>query len=180
MRSRNRCCSRSPSSIRKGSGSMSLEAGTSHTRWTSRRIRRMAGAPARTSSFGSSRFRGRPSSPSVASTSPSSVNLSSMELLRRTPSSKRKRVRSVSARRRAQMAEFSLIATKYLSDHPVCERCGKRPSVDPHHIVPRSVAPGKILDPRNLIALCRSCHNWVMSHPKEAREHGYLKFSTDP
>jgi 5-methylcytosine-specific restriction endonuclease McrA len=53
----------------------------------------------------------------------------------------------------------------YLLGHPFCEVCGYVPDKrsvanDVHHIVPRHVDPSRILDPSNLITLCRKygCH----------------------
>lgn len=40
-------------------------------------------------------------------------------------------------------------------------------SVDVHEILARS-AGGSILDPANVLAVCRACHDWIGDHPREA------------
>ena len=43
-------------------------------------------------------------------------------------------------------------------EHPLCEKCGIRFSVDVHHIKPLKEYPELALDPDNLEALCKRCH----------------------
>lgn len=33
---------------------------------------------------------------------------------------------------------------------------------------------GSILDPNNILALCRPCHEWIGNHPEEAQECGLI------
>lgn len=40
-------------------------------------------------------------------------------------------------------------------------------SVDVHEVLARS-AGGSILDPKNVLALCRSCHEWIGNNPAAA------------
>jgi 5-methylcytosine-specific restriction endonuclease McrA len=41
-----------------------------------------------------------------------------------------------------------------------CRSCGAVGALDPAHVIPRSaVKPGPGEDPRNVIPLCRACHN---------------------
>jgi len=47
---------------------------------------------------------------------------------------------------------------QYLSNHPVCEKCGRRPSTGVHHIV-NAKANKKIETNGNYLALC-----WVPCH----------------
>lgn len=42
-----------------------------------------------------------------------------------------------------------------------------RLSVDVHEILARS-AGGSILDEKNVLAVCRRCHDWIGNHPREA------------
>lgn len=49
-------------------------------------------------------------------------------------------------------------ARAYRASHPLCEACGERLSAEVHHRTPVSVAPERVFDPSNLIALCRGCH----------------------
>ena len=41
----------------------------------------------------------------------------------------------------------------------VCERCKKVAAHDVHHKIPIAKAPDRAYDPKNLVALCRACHN---------------------
>jgi 5-methylcytosine-specific restriction endonuclease McrA len=52
---------------------------------------------------------------------------------------------------------------KYRMSHTECERCSA-PAQDVHHIVFKGMG-GRSVDDRdiNLIALCRSCHDWAHS-----------------
>lgn len=46
-----------------------------------------------------------------------------------------------------------------------------------HEPLTRSRAPGleTIVDPANSVAICRSCHMWIHSHPAHATQIGLLK-----
>lgn len=59
----------------------------------------------------------------------------------------------------------------------LCEKCSKwigaMAMFNVHHIQARS--GGGSDDLVNLAALCLDCHDWVHSHPKEARATGWLK-----
>lgn len=44
------------------------------------------------------------------------------------------------------------------ANHPLCQVCNVRPSTEVHHIVKWSDSVEGRLDPRNLIACCRPCH----------------------
>lgn len=62
---------------------------------------------------------------------------------------------------------------KFMSEHPNCEaRIATRCSLsacDVHHTKGR----GKYyLDTLSWLAVCRPCHNWIETHPKEAKELG--------
>lgn len=61
-------------------------------------------------------------------------------------------------------------------DH--CERCLQRPPVDVHELKSRARG-GSILDESNLVALCRQCHDWITTHPKQATDQGWLRNSWD-
>ena len=62
----------------------------------------------------------------------------------------------------------------------ICEVCsGLTRSIDAHHVKPRS--RGGDHDPRhparggNGLGVCRGCHEWIGSHPEQARKLGWLK-----
>lgn len=61
------------------------------------------------------------------------------------------------------------IRDRYISEHPLCERCEKHgkliPAKEVHHIIPLS--EGGTNDESNLMALCTSCHSEIT-----AREGG--------
>lgn len=52
------------------------------------------------------------------------------------------------------------------STDPVWSRCD-RDSVDVHELLARS-AGGSIVEDANVIAVCRTCHDWIGNHPQEA------------
>ena len=55
------------------------------------------------------------------------------------------------------------IRDRYVSEHPLCERCKAEGRLTPveevHHVLP--VSKGGTHERSNLIALCRSCHNKI-------------------
>lgn len=61
-----------------------------------------------------------------------------------------------------------------------CERCGERATLDAHHIVPRSRAPGwaGLHRPENGAALCRPCHRGV--HERVGDWKRWLKSAPRP
>lgn len=57
-------------------------------------------------------------------------------------------------------------------DLAAANRCGIR-AVDCHERVPRGRG-GSIIDPANFVWACRSGHDWVHDHPREAELVGLL------
>jgi hypothetical protein len=47
------------------------------------------------------------------------------------------------------------------ANHPMCEVCEVRPSTEVHHKRKWSESVHGRLDPRNLLAVCRECHELV-------------------
>lgn len=76
----------------------------------------------------------------------------------------------------AKYRERRSLVAQMLEDKPVCERCSAARSTDIHEVVSRARG-GSILDPRNLVALCRPCHSWITTHPAEAHAAGWSKHS---
>lgn len=70
------------------------------------------------------------------------------------------------------------LVAKLLADRPICQRCHRASSQDIHELKSRARG-GSIVDIENLVAICRECHTWITSHPKEAKESGWLKSSWD-
>ena len=64
-----------------------------------------------------------------------------------------------SAAERGYDAAWREIRDRYLADHPMCERCKRRPSTMVHHRTPKR--QGGSDDPSNLQALCELCHRQV-------------------
>ena len=69
----------------------------------------------------------------------------------------------------------SLVA-QMLDEKPVCERCDSARSTDIHEVVSRARG-GSILDPANLVALCRQCHSFITQNPLVAHAEGWSKHS---
>jgi len=59
---------------------------------------------------------------------------------------------------------WNRLSRKLRQNSPLCQRCGKNPSESVHHVVPVRQDPRLRLDPRNLLAVCRECHE-VLDHP---------------
>jgi hypothetical protein len=63
---------------------------------------------------------------------------------------------------------------KFMNEHPNCEaRVAERCSLsatDVHHTKGRG---RHFLNVLSWLAVCRSCHNWIETHPKDARELGF-------
>jgi len=50
-----------------------------------------------------------------------------------------------------------------------CARCGRYCECDMHHVRPKSRGGTK------LVPLCRMCHVWLHTHPKDAKKLGLYK-----
>ena len=86
-------------------------------------------------------------------------------------------MRGRSKKKQAVYAHMRIpLVKQMLADNPICVRCGTNPSVDVHEIVSRARG-GSITDPLNLVCLCRLCHGWVTTHPKEAEAEGWSAHS---
>lgn len=91
---------------------------------------------------------------------------------------KRTRIRPISAKRARLMVERRHFVKDLLERRPWCEArldvCSGR-SVDVHERLNRSQG-GKIVggEESDYVALCRPCHSWITTHPKESYERGFL------
>lgn len=91
------------------------------------------------------------------------------------PTAKRKALPFRSPKRIKEEAEYSKERKVFLSERCMCEAhlsgiCTQY-STDVHHKAGRS---GTLyLDKRFWLAVCRACHMWIETHPKEARELGF-------
>jgi 5-methylcytosine-specific restriction endonuclease McrA len=61
---------------------------------------------------------------------------------------------------------------EFLGTNPVCSECGGIADTI-HHIVPRTDAPDRALDPTNCLPLCKTCHG--IHHAGESHEFGQSK-----
>jgi len=90
------------------------------------------------------------------------------------PTAKRKALPHRSQKRIKEEAEYSQKRRVFLLNHPMCEAhllgiCTQH-ATDVHHKAGRT---GTLyLDEKYWLATCRSCHMWIETHPKEAREMG--------
>lgn len=50
--------------------------------------------------------------------------------------------------------------------------CTADVGLDAHEVIPRSVYPDAHLDPGNIRLVCRSAHQWIGDHPREAASLG--------
>lgn len=98
--------------------------------------------------------------------------------LKRTPL----KPRSEKTQRRYDEERIPLVIAT-LRENPLCEICWRRKSTDCHEKRSRGRTGGvhgdAWLDPDNIMALCRRCHDWVTTHPEEAEELGFLLPSTN-
>lgn len=90
------------------------------------------------------------------------------------PTVRRKPIPQRSPTRLKLELQYSKVRKVFLSNHPVCEAhlsgCTTQ-ATDVHHKAGRV---GKLyLDESKWLALCRACHSWIETHPKEAREMGF-------
>lgn len=61
-------------------------------------------------------------------------------------------------------------------EHPVCQRCNEKLTSDVHHIlspfeygINNDEAIRRLLDPANLICLCRDCHNEIHGNVRKKK-----------
>lgn len=64
------------------------------------------------------------------------------------------------------------LVKEMLEENPVCQRCWRAPSTDVHEIKSRARG-GSITDKANLACLCRSCHDFITTHPAQAEAEGW-------
>jgi hypothetical protein len=92
---------------------------------------------------------------------------------------RRSKINSVSKKRMILNKERRQFTSDILRIRLMCEArirgCTMTPS-DCHEIMPRS-AGGSILDPENVLALCRSCHHFITVNPAWSYEMGFLVHS---
>ncbi len=89
------------------------------------------------------------------------------------PKKVRKPLPRVTPKRAKQNREYSVRRKAFLLAHPYCmAQCFGSRSCDVHHKAGR--LGGNFLNESTWIAVCRSCHDYIHTHPKEARALGLL------
>lgn len=83
-----------------------------------------------------------------------------------------KRMAAIYVKRRKLVAE--LMADDPTCVYPGCTEAG----TDPHEPLTRARG-GDILDPSNVVPICRRHHDWCDDHPIEAEALGLLRWSWD-
>ena len=77
---------------------------------------------------------------------------------------------------RIYASERRPLVEKLLRENPICKKCNKNFSQDIHELKSRARG-GSITDPKNCVAVCRPCHIWITTNPKEAAQLGWLRYS---
>ena len=87
----------------------------------------------------------------------------------------RKRINPMSEKRKVDAKVYSTLRSVFLESRPECQVkipyvcTGK--STDVHH---RARRGKNYLNVQEFMAVCRGCHEWIESFPKESRELGYI------
>lgn len=72
---------------------------------------------------------------------------------------------------------YTVLRRKFMEEKPMCEAglsCCNGPSTDVHHKNAGSNRSEYYLVVETWLAVCRPCHDYIHTHPKEARELGLL------
>jgi hypothetical protein len=80
-------------------------------------------------------------------------------------------MKRVSAKRAAQLRQYSILRAQFMAEHPDCQRCG-REATEVHHRNGRNNE--RLNRVEDWIAICRECHCFIHAHPKAARLAGLL------
>lgn len=88
----------------------------------------------------------------------------------------KKRINPISAKQKLRLRYYSTLRKQFLSANPICrpkfDGCSFH-STDVHHGAGR--IGNNLLDTSTWIEVCRSCHQWIETHPKEAKDLGFSK-----
>jgi len=109
---------------------------------------------------------------------------------RKTPLKRGGPIRKRSKKMEEKYVDRRAFVTKILSERPYCEACPKfaahdglktynrHGSRDVHELIRRSQG-GSILDEKNVLAVCRKCHDRIGREPALAVDLGLAKWSWD-
>lgn len=64
----------------------------------------------------------------------------------------------------SRSSDWPKVRKQHLKKNPCCCACGRKISLDVHHIEPVHINPEKELDPDNLVTLCSSPCHLVFGH----------------
>jgi hypothetical protein len=88
------------------------------------------------------------------------------------------KIPQVSSKRKKQDAEYLKLRERFLTENPICQvsvaGC-MNGSTDVHHTYAGSNRDAFYLVQSTWKAACRNCHDWIHTHPSEARTLGWLK-----
>ena len=84
---------------------------------------------------------------------------------------RRARIKPVSDKRRKELALYYRLRREYLKMHTVCVVTGGR-ATQVHHT--RGKVGALLCDVRFWRPVSMDGHEWIMRHPQEAREHGWI------
>ena len=91
---------------------------------------------------------------------------------------KRPVIPQVSSRRKQKDAEYLKLRERFLTQNPICQisvaGCSNG-ATDVHHTYAGSNRDAFYLVQSTWKATCRNCHDWIHTHPSEARTLGWLK-----
>jgi len=85
---------------------------------------------------------------------------------------KRTPIRRISAKRQTALQEYSAKREVFLARLPKCEACKTKKSRDVHHMHGR--LGGNYLNEKTWMSVCRTCHDYIHTHPKDSRAKGWL------
>jgi hypothetical protein len=91
---------------------------------------------------------------------------------------KKKPIAKMSVKRKVENVEYLKLRLEYLNEHQKCEiklACCTIWAIDIHHLYSGKDRQSHFTDFDNVKAVCRSCHNWIHEHSKDARGMGWLK-----
>lgn len=89
---------------------------------------------------------------------------------------RRTSLRPRSKKTEAKYTQRRKLVAEMLARFPWCARCYWVRSVDLHELKRRSQG-GDILDPEQIVTVCRECHTWIGENPLLAHEGGWTYWS---
>lgn len=88
------------------------------------------------------------------------------------PLNRQKPLRSMSSKRAKQQRDRVKALKSIDADQQVCQRCGVERATDAHEVRNRSQG-GDPTDLSGIKLLCRSCHEFLTTHPRQAVAEGF-------